>query len=309
MPDSRLRPIRRILVGTGLTVESVGAVLLAHWLSDQLSAELHAVHAISPISPAAEQAIPGLANTHIAQAEEELEKFVAAHNIRDFAQLHVIKGRPAVEIIRLGMKIDADLLVIGRYGRGGLKRGILGAVAERVVRKNPTSVLVVQPEFRGPIQKVGVASACEDNLNLELERGLELASRFGMPTITMIKAYEVPTGYHMVSTYEQASAKLAEVHAKIAQEQVRLASARLGNPPAVEVQTRLGRPIDVLPKFAEDAGLDLLVIGTHSRTQPAELLLDNISEAIVRRANCNIWAEKSPAETQTLRGFFRALLD
>lgn len=309
MPESHLRPIRRILVGTGLTGESVGAVHLAHWLSQQLSAELHAVHVITPISATAERAIPGLAARHIAQAEEELEKFAAAHDIRGFAQLHVVKGQPDVEIIRLGMRLDTDLLVIGRYGRGGLKHGILGAVADRVVRKNPTSVLVVQPEFRGPIQKIGVASACEDNLNLELERGLELAARFGLDSVPMIQAYDVPAGYHMVSTYEQASAKLAEVHAKIAAEQVRQAGSRINSPPQVDIQTRLGKPIDVLPQFAEEAHLDLLVIGTHSRTHPAELVLDNLSEQIVKRANCNIWAEKSTIETQTLRGFFKTLLD
>ncbi len=309
MPDSHIKPIRRILVGTGLTGESVGAVLLARWLSEQLVAELHAVHVISPISPAAEQAIPGLAAKHVAQAEEELEKFASSQDIRGFAQLHVVKGQPDVEIIRLGIRLDTDLLVIGRYGRGGLKRGILGAVADRVVRKNPTSVLVVQPEFRGPIQKIGVASACEDNLNLELERGLDLGRRFGLASIPMIQAYEVPAGYHMVSTYEQASAKLAEVHARIAGEQVRRASAALASPPKVEIQTRLGRPIEVLPKFAEESQLDLLVIGTHSRTHPAELILDNLSESIVKRANVNIWAEKSTMETQTLRGIFRSLLD
>ena len=37
------RPIKRILVGTGLTPESVGGVLLARWLAGRLGAGLHAV--------------------------------------------------------------------------------------------------------------------------------------------------------------------------------------------------------------------------------------------------------------------------
>lgn len=309
MAEKHVKPIRRILVGTGLTQESVGAVLMARWLADKLGAELHAVHVITPISAAQEQAIPGLRAKHDTQAVEELEAFAAAHGVRTFAELHVVRGQPDAEIVRLGSKIDSDLLVMGRYGRGGLKHGALGRVADRVVRKNPTSVLVVQPEFRGAIRNLGVASACEDNLNLELERGLELASRLGFTQIPMIMAYDVPAGYHMVSSYEDASVKLAEVHEKIAAQQVERASEGLRPPVSVDIETRLGSPVEVLPKFAEEAELDLLVIGTHSRTHPAELFLDNVSEQIVRRAGCNIWAEKSHLETQSLRGFFKGLLD
>ncbi|GAB4384676.1 MAG: universal stress protein [Phycisphaerales bacterium] len=309
MSDKHIEPIRRILVGTGLTEESVGAILTSKWLAEKLSAELHVVHVITPISPAAEEAIPGLTEKHLQQAEESLEKFAGMYEIRNFAKLHVARGQPDTEIIRLGTELNSDLLVMGRYGRGGLKHGVLGSVADRVVRKNPTSVLIVQPEFRGPIRKLGVASACDDAINLELERGLDLASRFGIDRIPLIMAYDVPAGYHMLSSYEEASARLAAVHQRIAADQVRLANVGFDPPVEVDIDTRLGSPGEVLPKFAEESGLDLLVIGTHSRTAVAELILDNLSEQIVRRARCNIWAEKSPIETQTLRGFFRSLLD
>lgn len=309
MSDKHVKPIRRILVGTGLTPESVGAILTSKWLAEKLGAELHAVHVITPISAAAEEAIPGLTDKHAKQAEESLEKFASMYGIRDFAQLHVVRGQPDTEIIKLSTKLDSDLLVMGRYGRGGLKRGVLGSVADRVVRKNPTSVLIVQPEFRGPIERIGVASACADQLNLELERGLDLASRLDIAQIPMIMSYDVPAGYHMVSSYEEASAKLAAVHERIASDQVRRASVGIEPPVAVDIETRLGSPIEVLAKFAEDSELDVLVIGTHSRTAVAELILDNLSEQIVKRANCNIWAEKSVVETQTLRGFFKSLLD
>ncbi|RMH10967.1 MAG: universal stress protein [Planctomycetota bacterium] len=308
MSDTHIKPIRRILVGTGLTQESVGAVLLSRWLAEKLGAELHAVHVIVPISPAAEQAMPGMAEQHEKQALEELDKFAQTHGLRDFAKLHVARGQPDAEIIKLSTELDTDLLVMGRYGRGGLKHGMLGAVADRVVRRNPTSVLVVQPEFRGPIRKLGVASACEDELNLELERALDLAGVLGIERIPMIKAYDVPAGYHMLSTYEEAAAKLAEVHERIARQQVERASAGISRAVQVDIETRLGSPAKILPEFAEESELDLLVIGTHSRTGMAELVLDNLSEQIVKQATCNIWAEKSPVETQTLRGLFKSLL-
>lgn len=38
----------------------------------------------------------------------------------------------------------ADLIVIGSHGRGGVKRALLGSVAEGVMRHAPCPVLVVR---------------------------------------------------------------------------------------------------------------------------------------------------------------------
>jgi nucleotide-binding universal stress UspA family protein len=42
----------------------------------------------------------------------------------------------------LAADVDADALVIGSRGRGGLKRALLGSVSDYVVRNAPCSVIV-----------------------------------------------------------------------------------------------------------------------------------------------------------------------
>ncbi|NDC37297.1 MAG: universal stress protein [Proteobacteria bacterium] len=50
---------------------------------------------------------------------------------------------PADGILAIAKDIDADLIVIASHGRSGVRRVLLGSVAERVLRHAPCPVLVV----------------------------------------------------------------------------------------------------------------------------------------------------------------------
>ncbi len=298
---NNIQKIRRILVTTGLTEESVGAILMARQLAEELNAALHAVHVIAPVSGAHERAVPGLMEQVERTGREALEAFAKEQGLREFAELHVAVGNPEQEILSLGIHLEADLIVIGRWGKGGPKQGMLGSIAQRVVRRYPLSVLIVEPTYRGSIARIAVASACIDSQNLELERGLELATTLGHDRISMIMAYEVPCGYHLVSDYDEAEAKLREVHEGIARRQIESARANTGATVAVDVVVEVGRPAAVLSAFVEREGVELLVLGAHTRSRPAEIFLDHAAERIINQTNCSIWAEKNPMESHRLR--------
>lgn len=55
----------------------------------------------------------------------------------------VLVGDAAGEIVRFARGHAMDLVVVGTHGRRGLRRLVLGSVAERVVREAPCAVLVV----------------------------------------------------------------------------------------------------------------------------------------------------------------------
>ena len=55
----------------------------------------------------------------------------------------IVAGRPHAEIARYAEANDADLIVMGSAGRGGVKRALLGSVAERTLRTATVPVLVV----------------------------------------------------------------------------------------------------------------------------------------------------------------------
>lgn len=55
-----------------------------------------------------------------------------------------VAGEPAAGIVEYADEHDADLIVMGSHGRDGIKRLLLGSVAETVARRAPTSVTVVR---------------------------------------------------------------------------------------------------------------------------------------------------------------------
>jgi nucleotide-binding universal stress UspA family protein len=54
------------------------------------------------------------------------------------------EGDAGAEIVRLAGELGCDLIVMGTHGRSGLKRLLLGSVAEEVLRKAPCPVLTVK---------------------------------------------------------------------------------------------------------------------------------------------------------------------
>lgn len=53
-------------------------------------------------------------------------------------------GDPASVILEVAQEIGADLIVMGTHGRTGLRRLLMGSVAERVVRKASCPVLTIR---------------------------------------------------------------------------------------------------------------------------------------------------------------------
>lgn len=55
---------------------------------------------------------------------------------------HELSGDPAEAIMAFAVDNDADLIVIGNKGLGGVK-GMLGSVPSKIVKQSPCSVLIV----------------------------------------------------------------------------------------------------------------------------------------------------------------------
>jgi nucleotide-binding universal stress UspA family protein len=75
-------------------------------------------------------------------AEERLEALAAGiKGLR--VDSHVAFGDPAKEILREAAEWNADVVVVATHGRSGIRRALLGSVAEEVVRGSRCPALVV----------------------------------------------------------------------------------------------------------------------------------------------------------------------
>ncbi|HVY47355.1 MAG TPA: universal stress protein [Minicystis sp.] len=89
-------------------------------------------------------------------AKDAATKFAASHPASRIERvvIHALFGSPVGEIVALAAELDADAIVVGTHGRRGVRRALLGSVAERVVRTAGCPVLVVRPKNHPDALKV-----------------------------------------------------------------------------------------------------------------------------------------------------------
>ena len=140
---------RKILVPTDFSEHADHALEYAVTLAAQLDATIHLVHSVSV-------AMAGLPEVGIAygammmetttkEAQNELDTRVARYrSCVSLAPVRIEIGDPRDVIDQVAKTIGADLIVMGTHGRRGLRRMLLGSVAETVVRSAPCPVLTVR---------------------------------------------------------------------------------------------------------------------------------------------------------------------
>jgi nucleotide-binding universal stress UspA family protein len=63
------------------------------------------------------------------------------------------EGDAVAEILRVAAEEQADLIVLGTHGRTGLRRLLMGSVAENVIRRATCPVLAVKMPVRPPVSE------------------------------------------------------------------------------------------------------------------------------------------------------------
>jgi nucleotide-binding universal stress UspA family protein len=76
--------------------------------------------------------------------EQRLEEALVRFGAKDIGSYVLVEGPAGAMIVETARVSGAGLVVVGTHGRTGLRRLVLGSVAEAVVRNAPCSVLVVR---------------------------------------------------------------------------------------------------------------------------------------------------------------------
>ncbi len=81
----------------------------------------------------------------VRNAEEYLKKIEAQLKTKGFnVDIHVRYGDEAEEILDHASQKDFDLIAMTTHGRSGVKRFLLGSVAEKILRHSPKPVFLVR---------------------------------------------------------------------------------------------------------------------------------------------------------------------
>lgn len=147
-PDGEVRAFDHVLYATDFSDSSDHALPLAKQLAKTDRARVTLLHVVElPITyfeePLTIEPARGL-EARAAQALDKLAGDVASGGTIEVKTRTRI-GRPAAELLAtLDEDRSIDLVVLGSHGRTGIKRVLLGSVAEQVVRHAPCPVLVVR---------------------------------------------------------------------------------------------------------------------------------------------------------------------
>jgi nucleotide-binding universal stress UspA family protein len=142
--------------------------------------ELHLLHVVEDLPPPM-SLVPapvglGVTTTEIVgAARARLDKVTAAARTQFGGRIveHLAAGSAWKQVLQLAIDLQADLVLVGTHGRTGVKRMVLGSVAEAVVRRASCPVIVVRPKDYHASVPPEIEPACPDCLRTQRDTGGE----------------------------------------------------------------------------------------------------------------------------------------
>ena len=193
----------------------------------------------------------------------------------------LIESAPAPGIVTAAENAQADLIVMGTHGRGGLDRLLMGSVAEKVVRESRVPVLTVRgigDEAAGcrlPIRKILCPINFTDVAREALHYAGDLAQRFDAELVVVTS---------LENNGDASDEAVREQEQKLCTWVPDGVQAHC----TVEPIVRRGDAAEQILRTAREVGSDLVVIGAQHRPFLEATILGTTSIRVLRHAACPV---------------------
>lgn len=233
------------------------------------------------------------AEPHLAPVVEDL----LAQGVRRAGSL-VLEGDAGDALVEAADELDVDLVALSSRGEGGLRRAVLGSVAEHLVQHaHGTAVLLCQPSEVAPEAKVRrvlltldgsdlAATALPHAEFLARQTGAELVLLQATDAEADIMAASMPVGAPPRPTLsaEQAQRIASDQQVTATEELGALSKTLEGNGIArTSVEVLAGNPVDAILGAVERLDVDVVVMATRGRGGVGRLVLGSVADAVARR--------------------------
>ena len=266
----------QILAATDFSTRSNRALRQAGLLAQPGNAQLHIVHVVDDDQP------DELVRMEEREAERLLNEQTASmpelRNVQ--TRLMVVTGDPFDGILRAAAEVNADLIVMGSH-RKQLLDIIVGTTIERVIRKGPFPVLMVnneaQRKYENVLAPVDMVDASADALRVATTTGL-----IGDNRATLLHAFmPVGKGKMFIGGADQDSidSYVASERDEVMNELAAFLAAsvdRIGGRWSLRVEE--GGPMEVISRVISEIRPDLLVMGTNGRSGLLKVLIGSVTE-------------------------------
>jgi len=273
----------RLLLATDGSQHSEGAIREAIRLAKKCSSSLTAVSVIET-NPEFETIAP--------QVLEKMEKEVRVHleEVKARAKKDGVDCVTAVHegedsyqyIVDEAVKQKSSMIVMGRRGKKGLKRLVMGSTTSWTIGHAPCSVLVVPSAAQVELKSIVVATDGSKYSTAAASEAIGIAKRNNskLTVIAVVPAeLATPMDIDVVMSQRELIAEkemhVAEQNAKAVKE----AAQKEGV--SVQAFVMSGKPADAVIETAKEKDADLIVVGSHGRTGLERLLMGSVAERII----------------------------
>ena len=287
-PESRVAP-KKILLATDFSPASEAALPHALTIASHYGSKIYVAHVICPefMDLLPPESTPTMLQHARGLTEQKLEPLLSAGRQKGISCQPLI-GEGVIWDVLLDMihQNGIDLIVVGTHGRRGLRKLLLGSVAEEVFRMAPCPVLTVGPKT-------------SETRSMDVQLGHILFPLEFVPDSSDAAAYAVSLAeeYHAKLTFMKVFEEMVPSPEEKAQVQEPVRHWMDDHIPTesdlrerTSFELGFGPAAEAILKFATDRGVDLIVMGVQ-RLDPviaAHLPKPDTAYEVVRTAPCSV---------------------
>ena len=186
---------------------------------------------------------------------------------------------------------DIDAIVIGTRGRSGVGRMLVGSVTEQLLRESTIPVVTAHEEttVQWPFEGILVPVDGSATAHAALSEAIELAERIDAAVHLL---HVVDTG---LVTGDVDGGMVLEALEEAGEQALDIASDRVEQSAVTTVESSIvsGPPSHAICAYADEHGIDAIVMGTHGRTGIERVLLGSVSEGVIRRSEVPVFTTKA----------------
>lgn len=225
-----------------------------------------------------------------AQAAEALSHLAtevgAAHDLT--ISQHLLEGTVLDCLVAHAERIDASILVVGARGTAFMRHWLLGATAERMLRKSPRPVLIVKQPPREVYRSVLVPV---DFSGWSLGAIRQAQAIAPQADLVLLHAYEAPFEGKM--RFAGVDDAIVQRHRSEARRDGLAQLQRIAGEAGLAANAWRSIVVhgDAAPRVLEqeeEQGADLIVLGKHGAGMAEELLLGSVTKHVLSQARCDV---------------------
>jgi uncharacterized protein len=214
-----------------------------------------------------------MAQAHLDQIKEQASAASVA------CETHLVQGLTVDRgIVDLADRLNVDMIVMGRRGRRGLARMMLGHATAQVIGLAHCSVMVVPRAARVEGRHIVLATDGSRFADAAAVTATSMAG-FCKAKSTVVSVASPGYGSQSRQEAEQAVQRVVE-HMK-------------SDGIDVEGVVLEGRPDEMIVAVAKQRNADLIVTGSHGRTGLERVLLGSTTERILNETSCAVLVVKA----------------